>query len=56
MFAVKGSEKFSRALAVPNHTVAVNVLMDWQLLNHFPSDSLRLAILRSASFILTKNS
>jgi acetate kinase len=28
-FTVKGSEKFSRALAVPNHTVAVNVLMDW---------------------------
>ncbi|MGB3549717.1 MAG: acetate/propionate family kinase [Candidatus Binatus sp.] len=28
-FAVKGSENFSRALAVPNHTVAVNVLMDW---------------------------
>jgi acetate kinase len=28
-FAVKGSEKFSRPLAVPNHTVAVNVLMDW---------------------------
>ena len=28
-FVVKGSEKFSRALAVPNHTVAVNVLMDW---------------------------
>jgi acetate kinase len=24
-FAVKGSEKFSRQLAVPNHTVAVNV-------------------------------
>ena len=28
-FAVKGSESFSRPLAVPNHTVAVNVLMDW---------------------------
>ena len=28
-FAVNGSEKFSRAMAVPNHTVAVNVLMDW---------------------------
>jgi acetate kinase len=28
-FAVKGSENFSRPLAVPNHTVAVNVLMDW---------------------------
>jgi acetate kinase len=28
-FAVKGSEKFPRPLAVPNHTVAVNVLMDW---------------------------
>ena len=28
-FAVKGSEKFSRPLAAPNHTVAVNVLMDW---------------------------
>ena len=28
-FAVKGSEKFFRPLAVPNHTVAVNVLMDW---------------------------
>ncbi len=28
-FAVKGSENFSRSLAVPNHTVAVNVLMDW---------------------------
>ena len=28
-FAVKGSENFSRPLAVPNHTVAVNVLMNW---------------------------
>jgi len=28
-FAVKGSENFSRTLAVPNHTVAVNLLMDW---------------------------
>ncbi len=28
-FAVKGSESFSRKLAVPNHTAAVNVLMDW---------------------------
>ncbi len=28
-FAVKGSENFSRLLPVPNHTVAVNVLMDW---------------------------
>jgi acetate kinase len=28
-FAVKGSENFSRPLAVPNHTAAVNVLMDW---------------------------
>ena len=28
-FAVKGSENFSRPLAAPNHTVAVNVLMDW---------------------------
>jgi len=28
-FAVKGSENFSRTLAVPNHTVAVNMLMDW---------------------------
>ena len=28
-FAVKGSENFSRPSAVPNHTVAVNVLMDW---------------------------
>ena len=28
-FAVKGLENFSRPLAVPNHTVAVNVLMDW---------------------------
>src|ERR1039457_6447255 len=28
-FAVKGSENFSRSLAVPNHTAAVNVLMDW---------------------------
>jgi acetate kinase len=28
-FAVKGSENCSRPLAVPNHTVAVNVLMDW---------------------------
>ena len=27
--AVKGSENFSRPLAVPNHTAAVNVLMDW---------------------------
>jgi hypothetical protein len=28
-FAVKGSESFSRLLAVPNRTGAVNVLMDW---------------------------
>ncbi len=28
-FAVKGSENFSRPLVVPDHTVAVNVLMDW---------------------------
>ena len=28
-FAVKGSENFSRTLAVPNHTAAVNMLMDW---------------------------
>ncbi len=28
-FAVKGSENFSRTLAVPNHTVAVSLLMDW---------------------------
>ena len=28
-FAVEGSENFSRPLAVPNHTIAVNVLMDW---------------------------
>ncbi len=28
-FAVKGSENFSRLLAVPNHMVAVNLLMDW---------------------------
>ena len=28
-FTVKGSEKVSRALAVPNHTAAVNALMDW---------------------------
>ncbi len=28
-FAVKGSENFSRTLAVPNHTAAVNLLMDW---------------------------
>jgi acetate kinase len=28
-FAVKGSENFSRPLAVPNHTAAVNLLMDW---------------------------
>jgi acetate kinase len=28
-FAVKGSENFFRALAVPNHTVAVNALMSW---------------------------
>jgi acetate kinase len=28
-FVVTGSEKFSRPLAVPNHAVAVNVLMDW---------------------------
>jgi acetate kinase len=36
-FTVKGSEKFSRALAVPNHTVAVNVLMDWlqELSGHY---------------------
>ncbi len=28
-FVIKGSENFSRPLAVPNHTVAVKVLMDW---------------------------
>jgi acetate kinase len=28
-FAVKGSENFSRQLAAPNHTAAVNALMDW---------------------------
>jgi len=28
-FKVTGSENFSRPLAVPNHKVAVNVLMDW---------------------------
>lgn len=28
-FVVKGAENSSRSLAVPNHTVAVNVLMDW---------------------------
>jgi acetate kinase len=28
-FTVKGSEKFSKALAVPNHMLAVNVLMNW---------------------------
>jgi hypothetical protein len=26
---VKGSESFSRNLTAPNHTVAVNALMDW---------------------------
>jgi acetate kinase len=36
-FVVKGSENFSRPLAVPNHTVAVNVLMDWlqELSGHY---------------------
>ncbi len=28
-FAVKGSENYSRLLTVPNHTAAVNALMDW---------------------------
>lgn len=28
-FAVKGSESFSRPVAAPNHTAAVNALMDW---------------------------
>jgi len=28
-FAVKGSENFSRTLNVPDHTVAVNLLMNW---------------------------
>ncbi len=28
-FAIKGSENFSRQLAAPNHTAAVNALMDW---------------------------
>ena len=28
-FSVKGSENFSRPLAAPDHTIAVNVLMEW---------------------------
>ncbi|HTR35766.1 MAG TPA: acetate/propionate family kinase [Bryobacteraceae bacterium] len=28
-FVVKGSETFSRSLAAPNHTSAVNAMMDW---------------------------
>jgi acetate kinase len=28
-FVVKGSESFSRQVAAPNHTAAVNALMDW---------------------------